>query len=82
MKCFESLGVSSRMKIYNYLKESGENPVGEVVKKMKLTQPTVSYHLKEMKKIGLLKSYKQGKEVHYSINKSCPFGSVGCTLWQ
>jgi len=82
VKCFESLGVSSRMKIYNYLKESGENPVREVVKKMKLTQPTVSYHLKEMKKIGLLKSYKQGKEVYYSVNKSCPSGSVGCALWQ
>ena len=57
-KCFNTLGVPSRMKIYRFLKDKGENTVGAVVKIAKLTQPTVSYHLKEMRDAGLLMSRK------------------------
>ena len=48
-KCFNTLGIDSRMKIYRFLKEKGENTVTAVVEVVKLTQPTVSYHLKEMR---------------------------------
>jgi len=80
IKCFESLGVTSRMKIYKYLKKNGKNTVSAVVDVAKLTQPTVSYHLKEMKDAGLLKSLKVGKEVFYSINEACPSNTIGCFL--
>jgi DNA-binding transcriptional ArsR family regulator len=44
---------------------------------MKLRQPTVSYHLAEMKKEGLLASRKEGREVHYRVKMLCPEGG-GC----
>jgi len=68
------------MKIYKYLKKSGKSTVSAVVDMAKLTQPTVSYHLKEMKDAGLLKSLKVGKEVFYSINEGCPSNTIGCFL--
>ena len=78
--CFNSLGVGSRMKIYKYLKKMGKKPVSEIVVHIGLKQPTVSYHLNEMKSSGLLKSVKRGKKVIYSIEESCPHHHVECFL--
>ena len=78
--CFKSVSVPSRMVIYNYLTKVGDATVGELVKQVELSQPTVSYHLKEMKHSGLLTNKKIGKEVHYSINKKCPHQGNECIL--
>ena len=79
--CFKSVSVPSRMVIYNFLnKNKSEATVGEIVEQVKLTQPTVSYHLKEMKHSGLLKCTKKGKEVYYTINRSCPHHNKECVL--
>ncbi len=67
----------SRRKIYEFLSMAGEKTVAEITKMIKLRQPTVSYHLKEMKKEKLLKSRKKGREVFYSVKMSCPEGG-GC----
>jgi DNA-binding transcriptional ArsR family regulator len=67
----------SRRKIYEYLFTQGERTVSDITRVMKLRQPTVSYHLKEMKKEGLLQSRKQGREVYYSVKMMCPEGG-GC----
>ena len=79
-KCFGSLGVDSRMKIYKFLKDKGKSTVSSVVKYVGLTQPTVSYHLKGMRDAGLLESYKAGKEVFYSIKSGCEANKAGCVL--
>lgn len=67
----------SRRKIYEYLSMSGEKKVAEIVKMMKLKQPTVSYHLKQMEDEGLLFSRKEGRRVYYSVKMLCPEGG-GC----
>jgi len=70
------LGIPSRMKIYKYLKNINKSRVSEIVDLVNLTQPTVSYHLSEMKKAGLLISEKKGKEVFYKINRNCVLKGV------
>ena len=70
---FKSLGVPTRMEIYKYLQDHEEATVGEIVETINLTQPTISYHLGEMKDENTLKSRKKGKEVYYSINTICPY---------
>jgi len=77
---FKSLGVPTRMEIYIYLQDRGEVTVGELVEKIKLTQPTISYHLGEMKNENILKSRKKGKEAFYSINTSCPYHDGECVF--
>jgi len=81
--CFKSVSVPSRMAIYNHLNktEGKEATVGEIVNHVGLTQPTISYHLQEMKNTGLLKSKKVGKEVFYSVNKVCPHFGQECVLY-
>jgi len=67
---------SSRRKIYQYLFFEGEKTVGEITKKLKLRQPTVSYHLKKMKKEGLVSCRKKSREVYYRIKFVCPEGGI------
>ena len=66
------------MEIYKYLQARKEATVGEIVETINLTQPTISYHLGEMKDEQILKSRKKGKEVYYSINTSCPYSDGEC----
>jgi len=68
------------MIIYNHLSNNDSATVGEIVMQVGLTQPTVSYHLKEMKHSGLLHCKKIGKEVHYTVNKQCPHSGKTCIL--
>jgi DNA-binding transcriptional ArsR family regulator len=78
--CFSSLGVGSRMKIYQYLKKKGKSTVSAIVKLIGLTQPTVSYHLNEMRSYGILKSQRVGKEVYYDISGDCAVYGKDCVL--
>jgi DNA-binding transcriptional ArsR family regulator len=78
--CFKSLGIAARIEIFQYLREKGETTVNNLVKLVGLTQPTVSYHLKEMKDLGLLSSRKAGKEVYYSVSHSCNEHNCDCVL--
>lgn len=68
------------MEIFLFLSDKGEKAVREIVHNIKLTQPTVSYHLKEMEKNGILKSHRSGKEVFYQVSGSCPHLSQSCIL--
>lgn len=78
--CFNNLGIDSRMEIYKFLRENGKKTVSEVVDIVKLTQPTVSYHLKSMREAGILISERVGKEVYYFINEACPSNGHDCVL--
>jgi DNA-binding transcriptional ArsR family regulator len=68
------------MKIYKFLQKSGKATVTDIVAVSSLTQPTVSYHLNEMKKAGLLQSKKVGKEVFYSLEEGCVLHNSQCIL--
>lgn len=68
------------MDIYTFLSKNKDSTVSEVVEYVGLTQPTVSYHLSEMKKNGILNSHKKGKEVFYTVNGICPHFETSCVL--
>jgi DNA-binding transcriptional ArsR family regulator len=67
---------ASRRKIYEFLTFEGEKTVGQITKKLKLKQPTVTYHLKMMKKDRLLSAHKIGREVYFKIKLTCPEGGA------
>ena len=70
------------MEIYRFLKEHGKNNVSTIVGAFNLTQPTISYHLKEMRDSGILISKKVGKEVYYTLSGRCPSYNQDCVLNQ
>ena len=78
--CFNALGIDSRMRIYRFLKTSGASAATAIVKHVGLTQPTISYHLSEMKNAGVLASVRKGKEVMYEINDKCRIYDRNCVL--
>lgn len=78
--CFSSLGIDSRYKIYELLKNGVNLSVSELAKKLGLKQPTVTYHLKQMEETGLLKSSKKGHFVYYQVNEVCPQTLKNCIL--
>jgi len=78
--CFGSLGIDSRYKIYELLKNGVNLSVSEIADKIGLKQPTVTYHLKQMEENGLLKSSKKGHFVIYEINDLCPQTLKNCIL--
>lgn len=67
----------SKRKIYEVLSMTGEKTVSELTLMMGLRQPTVSYHLRQMEKEGLLASRKEGRKVFYFVKMECPEGG-GC----
>ena len=63
----KALADDTRQKILVLLLEK-EMSVGEVVDAFSMSQPTISHHLGILKRLGLLTSRKEGKQVIYTIN--------------
>lgn len=71
--CFQSLAAKTRFKIYNLIKDSGDElVVSDLVKATGLRQPTVTFHINELEKAGLISKKKVGREVVCEICCKCP----------
>jgi hypothetical protein len=68
--CFKILSDRSRAKIISYLQNKKRANVKKINSLFRLRQPTISHHLIILKKAGILKSKKIGKEVYYSLDKN------------
>jgi ArsR family transcriptional regulator, arsenate/arsenite/antimonite-responsive transcriptional repressor len=69
LKFFKAVCDPNRQKILNFIHEEGEVNASKIVKKMKLSQPTISHHLKILCDAGIIISKKKQKEVYYTISK-------------
>jgi DNA-binding transcriptional ArsR family regulator len=78
--CFRALATPVRSKILGLLTDSNEKTAGEIVKEFKLRQPTISYHLSEMEKAGLIKSRLSGRNVYYTLNPGCQLDGGSCLI--
>ena len=66
---FRALSDPARVRIVNVLATTGEPVcVCELVGPLKLSQPTVSHHLKKLVESGLLHREERGRWAYYSLN--------------
>jgi DNA-binding transcriptional ArsR family regulator len=65
-----ALGDETRQELLKLLQKEGEQCVGCLVERFGLTQPTISHHLLLLKRAGLVKSRKAGKQVYYAIDQA------------
>jgi len=65
---FKALSDERRRKILSILGKKDAN-AGEIASKFKISQPTVSNHLKILKEAGLIKERKVKQNRIYSLNK-------------
>ena len=64
------LGHPARVAILLYLFETNSCICGDLVDQIGLAQPTISQHLRELKKIGLIKGNIEGTSICYCIDKT------------
>lgn len=64
----KALGHPARIAILQFLAERKSCVCGDIVDELPLSQSTVSQHLKELKKVGLIKGEIEGPSVCYCID--------------
>ena len=64
----KALGHPARLAIVEHLLQKKQCICGELVLELPLSQPTVSQHLSELKKVGLIQGTIEGKTVCYCLN--------------
>ena len=64
---FNAVAEPRRREILDYL-ALGERPVGDLVVKLKLEQPSVSKHLKVLRDVGLVRVRRNGRHMMYRAN--------------
>ncbi len=67
VKIFKALASESRLKVLRLLKEHPQC-VNTIAARLKMTQPTVSQHLRLLKEAGLVKAEKRGVWMHYGFS--------------
>ncbi len=66
MSAYAALAEPHRRQILDLLRD-GERPVGELVKRLDLSQPGVSKHLKVLREAGLVVARTEGKQRVYAL---------------
>ena len=64
---FNAVAEPRRREILDYL-AMGERPVGELVVKLGLEQPSVSKHLRVLRDVGLVRVRRHGRHMLYRAN--------------
>jgi len=66
---FKALSDENRLMIIDML-SCGELCACEILEKFKITQPTLSHHMKILCNCGLVNVRKEGKWMYYSLNSN------------
>lgn len=59
-----------RREILQQVERGGGCTLAEVVRRVSATQATICYHLRTLKRAGLIYSYRQGKTAVYVVNRA------------
>ena len=65
---FKALGDENRWRILETLKE-GERCACVLLTRMQISQSTLSHHMKLLRDCGVVKARKEGRWMHYSLNR-------------
>ncbi|MBT5855490.1 helix-turn-helix transcriptional regulator [bacterium] len=68
IKFFKALANEDRLEIIKLLKKNTEMCAQEVEKHFYLEQSTTSHHLNTLKRAGITKSRKKGRNIFYSVD--------------
>ncbi|HLR30229.1 MAG TPA: metalloregulator ArsR/SmtB family transcription factor [Paenalcaligenes sp.] len=67
-----ALAHETRLSVFRLLVEAGEKglPAGEIAAKLNIAASSLSFHLKELYQVGLLRREQYGRSIFYSANYS------------
>ena len=67
-----------RLRMVDLIHTAGRLTVSEIMNYVGLAQPATSQHLNHMRRVGLLKSERNGKKVVYSMADPRPIALLNC----
>lgn len=66
---FKALGDESRLAILHQLREQGATCATDLIACCAVAQPTVSHHLRVLRRAGLVRTEKRGLWVYFTLNE-------------
>ena len=66
---FKALSDRVRLRIVQELARGGEMRVSELASAVRISQPLVSWHLPRLKKVGLVRVRKEGRQRYCSLDR-------------
>lgn len=64
-----ALGDATRLRIVQLLATEGEQVVSEIARRLHVSQPLLTWHLHRLKRAGIVRSVRVGREVRCSFDR-------------
>ena len=64
---FQGLAYPVRLQILELLEDGNDYAVSEILEKVQIEASLLSHHLSKMKNIGILESYRKGRNIYYRL---------------
>ena len=70
LKAFHrALGDVTRIRVVQILANEGEQPVSALVRRVRISQPLMSWHLRRLTRAGIVRTERVGREVRCSFDR-------------
>ena len=66
---YRALGDDTRLRILQLLATEGERTVTDLAESLRLSQPLLSWHLRRLRRAGVVKTQRVGREVRCSFDR-------------
>ena len=66
---YRALGDVNRLRIVQILATEGEQPVSELARRLRISQPLMSWHLRRLRRAGIIRMERLGREVRCSFDR-------------
>jgi DNA-binding transcriptional ArsR family regulator len=66
---YRALGDDTRLRVLQLLATEGEHTVTELAVRLHLSQPLLSWHLRRLRRAGVVKTVRVGREVRCSFDR-------------
>jgi len=66
---YRALGDVTRLRIAQLLATEGEQVVSEIARRLRISQPLLTWHLHRLKRAGIVRAVRVGREVRCSFDR-------------
>lgn len=66
---YRALGDETRLRIVQILATEGELSLTDLVQRLRISQPLVSWHMRRLRRAGIITTVRKGREVRCSIDR-------------
>jgi len=66
---YRALGDTNRLRIVQILVTEGEQPVSELARRLRISQPLMSWHLHRLRRSGIVRTERVGREVRGTFDR-------------